>query len=77
MRKSFVVIVLAVLVALYASLFVVQEGQRGIVLRFGKVLRDSDNKPLVYAPGLHFKIPFIESVKTLDARIQTMDNQAD
>ena len=27
--------------------------------------------------GLHFKIPFIESVKMLDARIQTMDNRAD
>ncbi|ATM97469.1 FtsH protease regulator HflC [Yersinia frederiksenii] len=77
MRKSFLLIVVVVLVALYASLFVVQEGERGIVLRFGKVLRDSDNKPLVYAPGLHFKIPFIETVKTLDARIQTMDNQAD
>ena len=47
MRKSFVVIVLAVLVVLYASLFVVQEGQRGIVLRFGKVLRDGENKPRV------------------------------
>ncbi len=23
----------------------------------GKVLRDDENKPLVYAPGLHFKIP--------------------
>jgi len=65
------------LMALYTSLFVVQEGQRGIVLRFGKVLRESENKPLVYAPGLHFKIPFIETVKGLDARIQTMDNQAD
>lgn len=77
MRKSFLLIVVVVLVALYASLFVVQEGERGIVLRFGKVLRDSENKPLVFEPGLHFKIPFIESVKTLDARIQTMDNQAD
>ncbi|NIH15684.1 protease modulator HflC [Serratia symbiotica] len=77
MRKSFIVIVLAVLMAIYTSLFVVQEGQRGIVLRFGKVLRDSENKPLVYAPGMHFKIPFIETVKSLDARIQTMDNQAD
>lgn len=77
MRKSFLLIVVVVLVALYASLFVVQEGQRGIVLRFGKVLRDSDNKPLVYAPGLHFKVPFVESIKMLDARIQTMDNQAD
>lgn len=77
MRKSFLLIVVVVLVALYASLFVVQEGERGIVLRFGKVLRDSENKPLVYEPGLHFKVPFVESVKTLDARIQTMDNQAD
>ncbi len=77
MRKSFLLIVVVVLVALYASLFVVQEGERGIVLRFGKVLRDGDNKPLIYAPGLHFKVPFVESVKTLDARIQTMDNQAD
>lgn len=77
MRKSFIVIVAVVLVGLYTSLFVVQEGERGIVLRFGKVLRDNENKPLVYAPGLHFKIPFIETVKTLDARIQTMDNQAD
>lgn len=77
MRKSLLVILIVVLVALYASLFVVQEGQRGIVLRFGKVLRDDENKPLVYAPGLHLKIPFIESVKMLDARIQTMDNQAD
>jgi membrane protease subunit HflC len=77
MRKSFLLIVVVVLVALYASLFVVQEGERGIVLRFGKVLRDNENKPLVYEPGLHFKVPFVESVKTLDARIQTMDNQAD
>ncbi|HBV91734.1 protease modulator HflC [Pantoea sp. B550] len=77
MRKPIVFLIIVVLVALYASLFVVQEGQRGIVLRFGKVLRDGENKPQVFEPGLHFKIPFLETVKTLDARIQTMDNQAD
>jgi len=77
MRKPIVFLIIVVLVALYASLFVVQEGQRGIVLRFGKVLRDNENKPQVFEPGLHFKIPFLETVKTLDARIQTMDNQAD
>ncbi|CAQ86165.1 MULTISPECIES: protease modulator HflC [Photorhabdus] len=77
MRKSFIVIIVAVLVALYTSVFVVHEGQRGIVLRFSKVVRDAENKPIVYAPGLHFKVPFIETVKTLDARIQTMDIQAD
>lgn len=77
MRKSLILLLVFLLVVLYASLFAVQEGQRGIVMRFGKVLRDGDNKPLVYEPGLHFKIPFMESVKSLDARIQTMDNQAD
>lgn len=77
MRKSLVALLIVVLVVLYASLFVVQEGQRGIVLRFGKVLRDDENKPQVFEPGLHFKIPFLETVKNLDARIQTMDNQAD
>lgn len=75
MRKSVIAIIVVVLVVLYMSVFVVKEGERGITLRFGKVLRDDENKPLVYAPGLHFKIPFIESVKMLDARIQTMDNQ--
>lgn len=77
MRKPVIFVVIVALVAFYASLFVVQEGERGIVMRFGKVLRDSDNKPRVYAPGLHVKVPFLETVKTLDARIQTMDNQAD
>ena len=77
MRKSVIAVIIIVLVALYASVFVVKEGERGITLRFGKVVRDDDNKPKVYVPGLHFKVPFIETVKTLDARIQTMDNQAD
>lgn len=76
MRKSVIAIIIIVLVVLYMSVFVVKEGERGITLRFGKVLRDDDNKPLVYEPGLHFKIPFIETVKMLDARIQTMDNQS-
>ncbi|AFP84876.1 protease modulator HflC [secondary endosymbiont of Ctenarytaina eucalypti] len=77
MHKPFMILLIIVLLALYESLFVVQEGQRGIVLRFGKVLREEDNKPLIYNPGLHMKIPFIEKVKNLDARIQTMENQAD
>ena len=65
MRKSVIAIIIIVLVVLYMSVFVVKEGERGITLRFGKVLRDDDNKPLDYEPGLHFKIPFIETVKML------------
>ncbi len=46
------------------------------MLRFGKVLRDGENKPLVYAP-VCTSDPFIETVKNTDARIQTMVNAAD
>ncbi len=77
MRKSLIVIVLAILAVAYASIFIVPQTDRGIVLRFGKVLRDSENKPIIYEPGLHFKVPFIETVKMLDARIQTLEIQAD
>ncbi|AKJ41029.1 protease modulator HflC [Pragia fontium] len=77
MRKLLIPIIVIVVVGIFTSLFVVEEGSRGIVLRFGKVLRDSQDNPKVYEPGLHFKMPLIDSVKLLDARIQTMNNQAD
>lgn len=51
------------------SVVVVTEGSRGIMLRFNKVQRDAENKVVVYEPGLHFKLPLIDSIKVLDARI--------
>ncbi|BEU01727.1 protein HflC [Agarivorans sp. OAG1] len=69
-------IILALLVG-YSSVFVVNEGERGIVIQFGKVKRTADGATKVYPPGLQFKVPFIDSVRTLDARIQTLDGNAD
>jgi membrane protease subunit HflC len=69
-------VILALLVA-YSSVFVVKEGQRGIVMQFGKVKRSDDGEARVYEPGLQFKVPFIDSVRRLDARIQTLDGNAD
>ncbi|MGP1931771.1 MAG: protease modulator HflC, partial [Arsenophonus sp. ET-DL12-MAG3] len=77
MRKSMIIVIIAGLVMFYASIFTVQQIERGIILRFGKVMRDNENKTIIYQPGFHFKIPFIEIVKMLDARIQTLDIQAD
>ncbi|MGL5533138.1 MAG: protease modulator HflC [Plesiomonas shigelloides] len=76
--KKFIIpaVIVAVLLG-SSSLFVVKEGERGIVLRFGKVKRDGQDVVQVYNPGLHLKMPFIDSVKLLDARVQTMDDQAD
>ncbi len=61
-----------------SSVFVVNEGQRGIVFQFSKIKRDAQtDKMIVYEPGLHFKIPFIENVRKFDARIQTLDEAPD
>ncbi|RLR60717.1 protease modulator HflC, partial [Pseudomonas aeruginosa] len=58
MRKAIAVVVVIILALLYSSVFVVQQYEKGIILRFAKVVRDAENKPVVYEPGLHFKIPF-------------------
>lgn len=76
--KNFSVIALVLLGLLsFSSLFVVKEGERGIVIQFGKVKRDSAEQAVVYEPGLHFKLPFVEKVRVLDARLQTLDDSAD
>lgn len=63
---------------LSSSLFVIDESQRGIVVQFGKVIREGNSDiPKVYEPGLHWKWPFIDDVRKLDSRIQTLDGQAD
>lgn len=72
MRNLFIPLFIVALIVAVTSLFIVQQGDRGVVLRFGKVITDSDNLPIIYDPGLHFKMPFIDSVKMLDARIQTL-----
>ncbi|MCU4676335.1 protease modulator HflC [Catenovulum sp. 2E275] len=77
MKNLFVGLAIVLFVVVYSSIFVIQESQRGIVIQFGKVKRDSQNTTVVYEPGLHFKIPLIEKVRILDARIQTLDGEAD
>ncbi len=76
--KNFVIAVVAALfVLVVSSVFVVFEGQRGIVFQFSKIKRDDSGEMRVYEPGLHFKIPLIESVRKIDARIQTLDEAPD
>ncbi len=76
--KNFIIAIVAVLfVLIVSSVFVVFEGQRGIVFQFSKIKRDDAGEMKVYQPGLHFKIPLIESVRKLDARIQTLDEAPD
>lgn len=77
MNKALIFLLSIAFLFLSSSIFIVKEGECGIVLQFGKVLRNSEQKTVVYMPGLHFKLPFLETVKMLDGRIHTMNNQAD
>ncbi|MGV6988779.1 protease modulator HflC [Testudinibacter sp. P80/BLE/0925] len=77
MRKFLLPVIILLAAILYSSIVVINEGSRGIMLRFNKVLRDADNKVTIYNPGIHFKVPFIDNIKVLDAKIQTQDGQAD
>ncbi|KQA22601.1 protein HflC [Vibrio metoecus] len=77
MRKLLIPTIVLVVAALLMSMFVIPEGERGIVIRFGRVLKDNNDLAKIYEPGLHFKMPLFDRVKTLDARIQTMDGRSD
>lgn len=76
--KNFIIAILVVVgLIVVSALFVVPEGERAIVIQFGKIQRDAEDRVLVYEPGLHFKLPLIQVVRLLDARIQTLDDGAD
>lgn len=78
MKNIVIAALITVGILLSGSIFVVKEGDKAIVIQFGKVKKDSstgDTK--VFEPGLHFKAPFIDSIKVLDARIQTLDDAPD
>ncbi len=68
------VVAFFVLILLMGSLFTVTQGEKGILLRLGRLVQDSSTHQVkVLLPGLHFKMPFIESARIFDTRIQTLD----
>jgi len=62
------VVVAAVLVVVYSSLFTVYQTQQALVLRFGEPIR------VIEQPGLNAKIPLVDSVILLDKRILDLEN---
>lgn len=56
-----------VLMVLSGSVYVVNETERAVVLRFGK-LANADVEP-----GLHIKLPFADDVRKFEGRILTVD----
>lgn len=65
MRKLMIPVLVIALVLMLMSLFVIPEGERGIVVRFGRILKDNNEIARIYEPGLHFKMPLFVSSKNV------------
>jgi len=67
--------IVAAIILLIASFsfFTVQEGSAALILRLGKIVKVSKSgDPDVLRPGLHVKIPFIDTVRIFDMRMQEL-----
>jgi membrane protease subunit HflC len=70
MRFSlWIAIVVSALLALLGSVFVVREGHTAIVFRLGTIVRTD------IGPGLHFKVPLVETSRVFDRRLQVIDSE--
>ena len=69
MRPAILIVVALIVLVLANSLFTVSEHQTAALFRLGAITRSD------IQPGLHFKVPFIESVRRFDRRLLTLDAQ--
>lgn len=63
-----VFVVLILICTAFGSFYTIDQGERGIKLRYGAVVSVSE-------PGFHFKWPFIDDVKLISVRTETMHYQ--
>lgn len=70
MRSSiWIAALVAALLALLGSVFVVREGHSAIVLNLGRVVRTD------VGPGLHFKWPLVETARVFDRRLSVYQSE--
>lgn len=72
MNKSILILPVLVILAAAAlsSIFIVDEREKALVLRFGRVVQTIED------PGLNFRVPMIDQVVTYDDRIISIDMAA-
>lgn len=61
------VIVFLGLIILFSTIYTISAGHRGVLLTFGKA------DPNAIGEGLHFKVPFAQSVKKIEVRTQKLE----
>ena len=72
MKQTIILIILlAVLIIGYSSIYTLNEAEQAVVTQFGKPVGDA-----ITEAGLHFKTPFIQKVIKFDKRILEWDGSA-
>tara|TARA_B110000971_G_scaffold66683_1_gene68373 strand:- start:25 stop:894 length:870 start_codon:yes stop_codon:yes gene_type:complete len=66
-RSLSLVLLLVLAIIGSSSLYVIQETELGVKLRFGRLIETD------IQPGLHYKIPFVDQVRKFDGRVLTLD----
>jgi membrane protease subunit HflC len=66
-HSLWIALAVAALLGLLGSVYVVREGQVGLVLNLGRVARTD------IGPGLHLKWPLVETVRVFDSRFALVD----
>ena len=65
-----------IVIFLFSCFYTVDEGERALVLRLGKITTDAKSETYVATPGLHFRLPFINAVRYFDVRLRTKDGKS-
>jgi len=55
---------------LFASIYIISAGERGVLLTFGKPSMEAQGE------GLHFKIPLVQSIKKMDVKTQKYESDS-
>mgnify|MGYP000141277177 CR=1 FL=1 len=66
-KLPILIAVVLIAIAVYSSVFTVNERQYAIKFRLGEIVKAD------YKPGLHWKVPFINNIRKFDRRILTLD----
>ena len=66
-----IIIVVAGIILLFGSLFIIDETEQAVVTQFGKPVGNS-----ITDAGMHFKLPFIQEVIKFDKRLLEWDGEA-
>jgi membrane protease subunit HflC len=67
--NKIIAVIAIIVIAGMMSIFTVAQTEKAIKFQLGQIQKSD------YEPGLHFKWPLVNNIRTFDARIQTMESE--